>query len=82
MMNEVKNEKQVVNNSKIVMNTQEKEANTSKNAVDVNATSNKTSKTKEDPINESNKIMSDSVMIEIVRAFRDIAIEYIHRKYH
>ena len=30
---------------------------------------------------ENSKILSDDVIIEIVHAFKDIIIEFIHRKY-
>lgn len=30
---------------------------------------------------ENSKMLSDDVIIEIVHAFRDIIIEFIHRKY-
>lgn len=32
-------------------------------------------------VTENREMISDEVIIEIVHAFRDIIIEYIHRKY-
>lgn len=47
----------------------------------IQAVTEKIESTKQEMVAEKNKLVSDVVIIEIVHAFKDIIIEFIHRKY-
>lgn len=66
--------------------TEKNKSNTSKEQThesikEVQKTEEKINSAKAALTTENNKIVSDDVIIEIVHAFKDIIIEFIHRKY-
>ena len=76
----------LIKDKEVIQMTEEKKNSMTENQTDkimqkIQSTEEKIDTEKATLTTENSKMLSDDVIIEIVHAFKDIIIEFIHRKY-